>query len=268
MSQAILQTSRTSTRDDFLRDGYCVSPPLLPADLITQACARMDAVIKGDYATGIAPFRSPVSGPTALLKIDQVHLSDPVLRTVCTHPAIGRMAADIAGAQRIQLWAVQMLFKPAQSGESGGIGFHQDRWYWHCWSEDSEVFTAWVALSDIAMESGPMCVVPRSHTWGALAQSPPAVFSGGPCLGAAQIPGIPADAEVTEVPLLLPAGAVSFHHRLTLHGSGANTSQQPRRALALHLRTERSRPVDGSTDYYTSHLDDPDFCPVIFDRSK
>jgi len=268
MQHALLNRSQDSIREQYLNDGYCTSQRLLPASLITQACSRMDAVISGEYATGVAPLRSPVSGPSALHKIDQVHLTDPLLRAVCTHPAIGALAAEITGAQRIQLWAVQMLFKPAQGDESGGIGFHQDRWYWPYWSEDSEVFTAWVALSDIANESGPMCVVPRSHTWGALSQNPIGAFTGGPVLHAAELPGIPMGAEVAEVPLLLAAGAVSFHHRLMLHGSGVNSSPHPRRALALHLRTERSRPVAGASDYYVSHLEDPAYCPVIFDRTE
>jgi len=267
MHHTVLNRAQASIREQYLHDGYCTSPGLLPATLIEQASARMDAVIRGEYPTGIAPMRSPVSGPRALHKIDQVHLSDPLLRDVCTHPAIGAMAAEITGAERIQLWAVQMLFKPAQGDDSGGIGFHQDCWYWPYWSEDSEVFTAWIALSDITSESGPMCVVPRSHTWGALSQGPIGAFTGGPILRAAELPCLPAGAKVAEVPVLLPAGGVSFHHRLMLHGSGVNSSPRPRRAVALHLRTERSRPVQGASDYYVSHLDDPDHCPVIYERT-
>jgi ectoine hydroxylase-related dioxygenase (phytanoyl-CoA dioxygenase family) len=33
---------------------------------------------------------------------------------------------------------------------------------------------------------------------------------------------------------VLQAGQVSFHHPLTFHGSGANTSTRVRRSLAIH----------------------------------
>ncbi|HYF49052.1 MAG TPA: phytanoyl-CoA dioxygenase family protein, partial [Planctomycetota bacterium] len=38
-----------------------------------------------------------------------------------------------------------------------------------------------------------------------------------------------------EVPVLIKAGCVSFHHGLTLHGSERNTSPIPRRAMVSHI---------------------------------
>ena len=35
-------------------------------------------------------------------------------------------------------------------------------------------------------------------------------------------------------------GHVHFHHSLTWHGSGANVSNRPRRAIALHFMTEET----------------------------
>ena len=35
-------------------------------------------------------------------------------------------------------------------------------------------------------------------------------------------------------------GHVHFHHSLTWHGSGSNTSNRPRRAIALHFMTEET----------------------------
>ena len=43
-----------------------------------------------------------------------------------------------------------------------------------------------------------------------------------------------------EVPIPLPSGSCMFHHSLTLHGSHANTSDRPRRAIALHYMTEQT----------------------------
>jgi len=47
---------------------------------------------------------------------------------------------------------------------------------------------------------------------------------------AAGLEGVEADIAYVEV----PAGGGSFHHGWTWHGSGANHSDRPRRALVLH----------------------------------
>ena len=47
-----------------------------------------------------------------------------------------------------------------------------------------------------------------------------------------------------EVMVAMLPGGTSFHHNLTYHGSGLNLSKVPRRSFAIHLRTEKSRPVD------------------------
>ena len=46
-----------------------------------------------------------------------------------------------------------------------------------------------------------------------------------------------------EVPAILPAGGFSLHHRFTIHGSYENNSSQPRRSFALHVRTNKSKPI-------------------------
>lgn len=42
-------------------------------------------------------------------------------------------------------------------------------------------------------------------------------------------------------------GEVHFHHGMTWHGSHANTSARPRRAIALHYMTEQTHYVAGGT---------------------
>ena len=42
--------------------------------------------------------------------------------------------------------------------------------------------------------------------------------------------------EWKDVPTEMKAGQVAFHHSLTLHGSGANNTDQPRLAAAVHIQ--------------------------------
>jgi len=46
---------------------------------------------------------------------------------------------------------------------------------------------------------------------------------------------------IVKVPMELKKGEVSFHHCLTIHGSGPNLSDQPRRAIAVHLQDRQNR---------------------------
>jgi ectoine hydroxylase-related dioxygenase (phytanoyl-CoA dioxygenase family) len=251
---------------DFARDGFYIVPtPVLPADLIARVIPRMEAVMNGEYETGVPPQSrcwKPGDSPTAIRKIDDAHLSDRTILELVSHPALGRWAAAITGAQRVQVWATQLLYKPPASTFTGNVGWHQDYQYWTYWEPDSEVFTVWVAVGEVPVERGPMRFVRGSHQWGLL--------SGGDFFGQdldAQrqvLKSAGPGATWEEVSGALSSGGVSFHHRLTIHGSGPNTSDQPRRSFAIHLRTERSRPVSGSKAMYVARLDDPIACPVIF----
>ena len=285
----------------YRRDGFYLTPPIIPADLIERVTARMDAVMAGEYETGEPPRRSwnPGDDPKRIRKIDQAHLSDRTIFELASHPAIGHWAAALLGAKRVQLWASQMLYKPpvnsGNSGVAGGagdsagsggpvssvssaepegsgggvtdnigvtgnVGWHQDKQYWKYL--DGELFTAWVAVSDVTARSGPMRFLRGSHRWGLL--------DSGDFFGhdhEAQRKDIPVpDGEAwDEVEAVLPAGAVSFHDRHTYHASGPNVSDAPRRSFAFHLRTENAGPVEGRTDYYVQHLDDPAYCPVLYE---
>ena len=248
--------------------GYFLAPPLVDQDLISRAVPRMDAVVEGHYATGDAPMPQwkPGDDSSKLRKIDQAHIADPVLFELVSQSAIGAWAAALTGAEMVQVWAIQMLFKPpstAATGALGNVGWHQDWQYWHpWWQPESELFTAWLAVSDVREESGPMRFVPESQRWGFLDQGN--FFDGD--LRREDI-AVPPGQIWREDAAILPPGGVSFHHRLTYHGSGPNTSHSPRRSFAIHLRTEKSAPVLGCDEYYVSHLDNPAICPVIYRRS-
>lgn len=247
------------------RDGFVLGPRLVPLDTLPAVVDHMDAVIAGEYETGVPPTArlwNPGDDPTKLVKIDNPHVcDDELLRLVCT-PELGRWAAELMGADMVQVWEVQLLFKPPGGSTGANVGWHQDQTYWQDWM-DGEVFTAWVAVADVPIEAGAVRFVRGSHHWGHL---------GGENFFIDDLDGLrdeiqsSSGKEWDEVPAVLQAGEASFHHKLTLHGSMPNLSDQPRRGFAVHLRTERSRPLAGAPQPYPSALDDPRRCPVIFSR--
>jgi ectoine hydroxylase-related dioxygenase (phytanoyl-CoA dioxygenase family) len=256
------ETSETAdARRSFEETGFCLASSLLDAAQLPGAVAAMDRVIAGDYATGNKPLArnvEPTTDPLHLVKIDQPQISDPSISELFRTSGIGAFAAGLLNAQMIQVWAVQLLHKPP-AVEISNVGWHQDDDYWNEWW-DGEVFTCWLALSDVGPDAGPLRFVPGSHRWGFLAAGNFFVQDLDSLTGFA----LPEGATWAEEPVIIPAGSASFHHRRTIHGSGPNTSGGPRRSYAIHMRTERSTRLGNAPPEFTDYLSDPAIAPVIF----
>src|SRR5438874_275728 len=153
-------------------DGFFLHPdPVLPVESVQRAVEGMDALRAGVYETGVPPqpsFWNPGDDPGKLCKIEMPQVANRAIMELVSHPALGALAAAVTGARWVQVWWVQLLLKPPNrtDGGSTNIGWHQDRHYWQIWEEGSDLFTAWVALSDVTAEAGPMRFVRGLHRWG------------------------------------------------------------------------------------------------------
>lgn len=262
----------------YRQNGFVVAAePVIPAELIRRVHTAFDEVMAGVYETGVAPLDSWWNRETddthrKLRKIDQPHLANRTIREFITHPAFGEAIAQITGARFVQAWVVQLLNKPPGGDAQGTVGWHQDQQYWtNWWTTDSEVFTAWIAASDVPEESGPVCFVPGSQRWGLLNAGD--FFATALDAQIGEQIKIPDGESWTEVAATMPAGAFSLHHKLTFHGSRPNVSGKVRRSFAVHLRTDKSTATPGrglnatdAHDYdYVSFLDDENICPTLFE---
>ena len=227
----------------FRTQGFLQGPVFLTQDQVAAACRGMDRVIAGDYRTGREPQSrgvAPGAATTRLIKINNSHFSDEDLFAVVANGEIARWAAQLLGAKRLHVWHTQLLFKPVGGDPGAGIGFHQDWKYWQFFDQLEGVITAWVALSDITVAGGAMRFVPGSNRWGLI---DPGNFSEKDEAKAIAALPLPAGEEWREHAAVMPAGAASFHHPLTLHGSGANHAAAPRRAIAVHYVSEQAQVV-------------------------
>ncbi len=264
MSNTMVSEAET-LRENWRRDGFYIhAESVLDPETLVLAAQGLDQVKDGLYDTGELPDSrawNPGDDPRALCKIEQPHLGSVALREALRSPRLGQLAAAVTGAKRVQVWWVQGLVKPGtpDAAAATNVGWHQDQTYWSAWEPGSELFTAWLALSDVTPESGPMVFVPGSHRWGLLpggdffAQDQEALRTG---------IHIPEGEEWREVADVLPLGGVSFHHQLVFHGSHQNRTERPRKSLAIHLRTDQSAARPDS--WVARYLDRLEVCPVIF----
>ena len=265
-------TDRTA-HERYERDGFVMHQQAVADDALLKRAARgLEAVKDGVSDTGEEPdhrYGKPGDDPRALVKIEHPQLASQALRQLLLSPELGEVAARAVGATRVQVWWVQGLYKPglpeseARLSPSGGanVGWHQDRFYWQGWEEGSELFTAWLALSDVTGEAGPMVFVPGSHRWGLSEGSD---FFGQDQDALREAIHVPEGEKWTEVADVLPMGGVSIHHQLLIHGSYANRSPLPRRSLAIHLCTQNSRALPNA--WVSKYLHREDICPVIYQK--
>jgi ectoine hydroxylase-related dioxygenase (phytanoyl-CoA dioxygenase family) len=151
----------------------------------------------------------------------------PGLHDVLWHPAFVVPAAQLLGGA-VRFWHDQIFYKPAQHG--GIVLWHQDYSYWTRTTPMAHL-SCWIGLDDSTRENGCVHYVPRSHRWQLL---PRADFAND--MNAVLDSLSPAQRdEFKPVAIELKAGEASFHHPMMVHGSYANKTSKPRRAVVLNV---------------------------------
>jgi hypothetical protein len=153
----------------------------------------------------------------------------PGLHDVLWNPRFLVAASQLLGNVPVRFWHDQIFWKPPKLG--GVVAWHQDYSYWTRTIPVAHL-TCWCGLDDSTKENGCLQYIAGSHEWGLL---PKPVIAG-------ELQGIKdflneeqkkqfEDPRFAEV----KAGEAIFHHPLTLHGSGSNTSSKPRRAFVINV---------------------------------
>ena len=161
--------------------------------------------------------------------------SEP-FRKVVSGDAVSAMVAQLTGANELRVWHDQIQYKPATEG--GVNMWHQDSPYWGILTPKHQQVTAWIALDDVDEENGCMKMVPGSHHWGNAIEFLHTLKEFDQMELAVPIwHGHP----VRVLACPVAKGEVHFHHSMTWHGSGANKSGRPRRAMAIHYATDQTK---------------------------
>jgi hypothetical protein len=215
--------------------GYWVSPRVFSDSQLAELRDHQDRVYAGIFETGRTPWKGgwkpKAERPLEIRKTDNSHWADLTIRQAVLDATVGAIAAKLHGVDVVRLWHDQLLFKPNGGEQTGNVGWHQDYGYWRA-AKEPNLTTATLALVDTHAQNGTIEVVPGSHRRGLLNASD---FFNQDLEGMKSKIESELGTRMEPVPMIVPAGCVGFHHCLTIHGSGPNRSQSPRRSIAIHL---------------------------------
>jgi len=227
----------------FERDGFLAGLEVLgPAD-VAELRERLGAI--GERIEELEPRLYEVESAwrerpqEVVLHFLGVWLVDELFHDLIFHPAVTLPIAQVLGTRRLRFWHDQVFWKPA--GHPGVVPWHQDYSYWERTGPPAHA-TMFIPLDDMNESSGALEFVPGSHEWGLLPQQD---FGGRRDALLAQLADEQREAFVPQ-PVTLRAGQGSIHHSHTVHGSGANTGERPRRAIVLNYMADGTRVTDDS----------------------
>ncbi|WP_269858101.1 phytanoyl-CoA dioxygenase family protein [Streptomyces sp. RPT161] len=268
--------------------GWYLSKKLLSdaeTDALTEASERYYAGHR-DRSLPVRPDRladwQPADGEVQRNN-DYIHYQDETIAKILRKPLIGAVAARLSKSSEMRVFQATLIYKPPIADEASNIvSWHFDKYFWPTCSSDN-MLTAFIPFHDCTEESGTISMVNGSHLWthrhGANRPTGDPEDLGREYLlrGDAERNG----ATVEKVPVHIPRGHMTFHHCLLYHGSGANRSPRPRRAISFHLQDGANayrdyRHSDGRQQPYkhdtlvrrtatgVPDYADPEFCPVLW----
>ncbi len=253
----------------FDRDGFTVWKGLFDSpELLKAAREAVEEIRAGDYSTGHFPqgpqFWWPLFQKEQLCKIEMPHRSHSALESLIYHPALAHAMKTVTEASMVQLFWVSIFYKePLPTAEQAihRVGWHQDWLYWrNDWEDDSELFSAWIPLTPVDETSGTLNYLPGSHRWGETGIGD--LWKQELHTQLDEIEAARGGSQKVVQPEI-SLGDVGFHRCLTFHGSAANTSPEPRSALVLNLRTQRSTPRGGTYLGMREWLRDEKWNPIL-----
>ena len=269
----------------YAEHGYWVAPIIIPADLLDAAERGMerfyardvDHLLDWDRRNDIDSLPAgryshwgwrPSYGDV-MRKNDYTSLRVDELGALAHCAVVAACAARLSGFPQLRLWHDQLLYKPAGTDNNlANVKWHTDRFYWKTCSS-AEMLTAWIPFGDVTERDGAMSVLDGSHRW---SDEVDIDWSNAPF---SVIDDVANKYHSTLVPICLNRGQVSFHHCQTIHGSGPNSGEAPRRSFVVHFQPGTNRYVEHGYHHPNDDLvrrspegipdySDPDICPQLY----
>ena len=225
-------------------DQYKAVGAIVVPDVLTQAeVQRLRAVTDGfvERARGLITHDD-------IYDLEDSHTPEnPRVRRIkathLQHPEYGRLVrhARIIAVLRA-LWGPDIRFDTAKlnmkcASFGAPVEWHQD-WAFYPHTNDN-LAAVGIMMDDMAMENGPLMIIPGSHRGPVFDHHADGIFCG------AMDPTNHDVDYASAIPLTGPAGAITVHHVRTVHGSAPNVSDRDRRLLLLQFRAADAWPLLG-----------------------
>ncbi len=155
----------------------------------------------------------------------KAHMPLTWLNDLVRNPVMLDAVEDLIGPD-ILCWGSSFFTKKARDPRF--VSWHQDSTYYGL--RPAETVTTWVAFTESRIESGCVRFLPGTHKSGILdheeTMDPENLLMKGQTINGVD--------ESLAVDCELSAGEISIHHESVVHGSNANTSDNPRIGLSIH----------------------------------
>ena len=216
--------------DLFWQQGFVIVPELVEASLMPQLREDYHKAIAGEF--GDLKF----GGRSKAGKQIQIPVRPGTVPSWEEHPfrLNGQAVAEQLIGRPMRFKYGQIIVKPPHY--PANVQWHQDGFYWQAGPNMVNAeggCSCWLALGPVFPENGSVMYIPSSHKNGLLDHKDVADTT--EFDNALEAQGF--DVSKAVAVSLNPGDAV-FHHSLTLHASGGNTTDIPREGLASHYMPE------------------------------
>ncbi|MEM6256068.1 MAG: phytanoyl-CoA dioxygenase family protein [Cyanobacteria bacterium P01_D01_bin.156] len=227
----------------FHQQGYLIVDNLLDLDQVTQIVDRFEPLFNTQFETGIYPDewygRPGLSQPNATQQMTGLWRCDRTLASFTLSSKIAEISGTLMGWSSARYGLDTCWIKPPNAP---GVYFHRNNTYTSCIAPPATV-TCWIALSNVALKTGSLEIVPGSHFWNCTDQMrflhAPQEGYREPLWQAAKDAGV-VDPHI--LPIVLPPGSAVFLHGNLWRGSGPNPNQtKTRRSLAISTLAGHAR---------------------------
>ena len=222
-------------QDQYWQDGY-----LFPLQAISSAQAKIWRTELQALETKWLDNGLPL--PLNTYKRVNAQCVMPFACEIGLHPAILDVVEGILGPD-IMLYSTEFFIKEPQTKQV--VTMHQDLTYWGMGEIDGLV-TAWLALSDVTIQTGCMDFVKGSHKNPILPHKDS--MDENNLLSRGQEIAVDV-ANEDKVAIELAPGQLSLHHGLTIHGSGPNTGDDRRIGVAIRYLSPHIKKQAGGKDF-------------------
>ena len=213
-----LDASSARARAAFTALGFVVVPDLLTEDELARFGRAVDAAVGARTDGDTRPLEAKSRYEQSFTQCLNLWEDFEDVRALTFHPRVCATAAMLLDAPIVRIWHDQALYKPAHGKSTPA---HQDQAYWPI--RETHTVTAWIPFDGATRACGGMGYVPGSHRFGVRKFAN--IFAG----RGFDLDAGPEARGVRPIYPDVPAGAVAFHHGLTLHTAAANPTDATRR---------------------------------------